>query len=147
MIQYESDNVCSVVTICVCNHSTISLLRNSWYNPPNSTFASAQTAFQCPSWVQTMVCRLTAIIWTIAGILLIGSPGIYFVEIVIKTLHFRSRKYIWKCFENGGLFVQVSMCYSVYSNSSRSAPSRRDVHMSQEVKWRWIRSCHWWIMK
>ena len=50
-----------------------------------------------------------AIIWTNAGILLIGPLGTNFSEISIKIFH--SRKYIWKgLLQNGGHFVSASMC-------------------------------------
>ena len=40
--------------------------------------------------------RHQAIIWTNDGILLIGSLGIHFSEILIKFIHYHSRKRIWK---------------------------------------------------
>ena len=52
--------------------------------------------------------RRQAIIWTNAGILLIGSLGTNFNEISIKI---QSRKSKWKRrLENGGHFVSASMC-------------------------------------
>ena len=56
--------------------------------------------------------RRQAIIWTNAGILLIGPLGTNFTEILIEIFkHFHSRKYIWKCrLENGGHLVSASMC-------------------------------------
>ena len=63
-----------------------------------------------PSWCQ-------AIIWTDAGILLIGLLDI--VDWILrnklqwnqsKCIHFHSRKCIWKCLENSIHFVLVSMC-------------------------------------
>ena len=41
--------------------------------------------------------RRHAIIWTDAGILLIGPSETDFNEILIKIIHFHSRKFIWKC--------------------------------------------------
>ena len=55
--------------------------------------------------------RRQAIIWTNAGLLLIGPLGTNFSEILIKILHFHSRKCIWKCrLRNSGHFVSASMC-------------------------------------
>ena len=56
--------------------------------------------------------RCQAIIWTNAGILLIGALGTNFSEILIEIHpYFHSRKSIWKCpLENGGHFVSASMC-------------------------------------
>ena len=57
-----------------------------------------------PGWCQ-------AIIWTTAGILLIGPLATNSSEILAKLIHFHSRKYIWKCrLENGGHFISASMC-------------------------------------
>ena len=57
-----------------------------------------------PGWCQ-------AIIWTNAGILLIGPLGTNFYEILIKIYTFSLKKCIWKChLENGGHFVSASMC-------------------------------------
>ena len=54
--------------------------------------------------------RRQAIIWTNAGILLIGPLGTNFSEILIEIL-FHSRKCVWKCrLRNGGHFVSASMC-------------------------------------
>ena len=51
------------------------------------------------------------IIWTNAGILLIGPLRINFSETFIKYTHFHSRKCIWNCRpEIGGHFVSASMC-------------------------------------
>ena len=51
------------------------------------------------------------IIWTNAGILLIGPLGTNFNEIIIEFIHFHSRKCTWKCcLENGVHFVSASMC-------------------------------------
>ena len=53
--------------------------------------------------------RRQAIIWTNAGILLIGPLGTNFNEILIK--HFHSRNRTWKCrLWNGVYFVSPSMC-------------------------------------
>ena len=55
--------------------------------------------------------RRQAIIWTNAGILLIGALGTNFNEMLIEFIYFHSQKSIWKCrLENGGHFVSVSMC-------------------------------------
>ena len=55
--------------------------------------------------------RRQAIIWTNAGILLIGPLGTKFNEFFLsKFIHFHSRKSIWKCQENGVHFVSASMC-------------------------------------
>ena len=54
--------------------------------------------------------RRQPIIWTNAGILLIGPSGTNFREIVIEIHTF---SFIWKCrLENNGHFVSVSMCCS-----------------------------------
>ena len=56
--------------------------------------------------------RRQAIIWTNAGLLLIGPLGTNFSEILIEIQHFHSRKCIWKCrLQNGGHFVSAPMCY------------------------------------
>ena len=56
-------------------------------------------------------CRRQAIIWTNAGIFLIGPLGTNFVKYQSKFMHFHSRKRIWKYhLENGGHLVSVSMC-------------------------------------
>ena len=55
--------------------------------------------------------RRQAIIWTNAGILLIGPLGTNFSEIPIELIHFHSWKYIWKCcLQNGIHFVSASRC-------------------------------------
>ena len=55
--------------------------------------------------------RCQAIIWTNAGILLIGPIGTNFSEILSEIHTFHSRKCIWKCrLENGGHFVSAAMC-------------------------------------
>ena len=55
--------------------------------------------------------RRQAIIWTNAGILLIGTLGTKFSEISIEILEFHSGKCVWKGrLRNGGHFVLVSMC-------------------------------------
>ena len=55
--------------------------------------------------------RRQAIIWTSAGILLVGLLGTNFSEFQSEFKHFHSRKSIWKCrLENGGHFVSASMC-------------------------------------
>ena len=50
--------------------------------------------------------RCQTIIWTNAGILLIGPLGTNFSEI-LSEIH---RKYVWKCLRNVGHFVSTSMC-------------------------------------
>ena len=68
--------------------------------------------------------RRQTIIWTNAGILLIGPLGTNFSEILIKNLHFHSRKCMWKCrLENGVHFVSASMCKAL-SHRARD-PSQR----------------------
>ena len=55
--------------------------------------------------------RRQAIIWTNAGILLIGPLGTNFSEILIEIWNLLARKCIRKCrLENGGHFVSASMC-------------------------------------
>ena len=55
--------------------------------------------------------RRPAITWTNAGILLIGPMATNFSEILIKFIHFHSRKSIWKCrLENAVHFVSASVC-------------------------------------
>ena len=55
--------------------------------------------------------RRQAIIWTSAGILLIGTLGTNFSEISIGVPTFHSRKFTWKCrLRNGVHFVPASMC-------------------------------------
>ena len=55
--------------------------------------------------------RRQAIIWTNAGILLIGPLGTNVNETSIEIHTFHSRKCIWKCrLENGDHFVSASMC-------------------------------------
>ena len=54
--------------------------------------------------------RRQAIIWTKAGILLIGPLGTNFIEILIGIQTF-SRKCTWRChLQNGVHFVSASMC-------------------------------------
>ena len=57
--------------------------------------------------------RRQAIIWTNAGILLIGPLRTNFSEISIsKFVHIHSRKCMWKCrLESGGHFLSASMFY------------------------------------
>ena len=63
-----------------------------------------------PGWRQ-------AIIWTRAGILLIGPLGINFSENLIEIYTFLFRKCIWECrLENGGHFVSVWM-YKICCNN------------------------------
>ena len=65
--------------------------------------------------------RRQAIIWTNAGILLIGPLGINFSEILIKINTFHSRKCIWKHrLRNGGHFVSGSIKPMMLLVSSRS---------------------------
>ena len=55
--------------------------------------------------------RRQAIIWTNAGILLIRTSGTNFRWNQVKSIHFRSRKCIWKChLWNGDNFVLASVC-------------------------------------
>ena len=55
--------------------------------------------------------RRQAIIQNNDGILLFGPVGRNFSEILIKFIHFHSRKCIWKChLENDGHLVSASMC-------------------------------------
>ena len=55
--------------------------------------------------------RRQAIIWTNTGILLIGTLGTNFSEILSKICAFHSRKCIWICrLRNGTHFVSASMC-------------------------------------
>ena len=62
--------------------------------------------------------RRQAIIWTNAGILLVGPLGTNFSEILIKIHAFSLKKRIWKYrLENGGHFVSASMCYQYIQNS------------------------------
>ena len=52
-----------------------------------------------------------AIIWTIAGILLIGPLGTNFSEILIEIPTFLFKKVSWKCrLRNIGHFVSALMC-------------------------------------
>ena len=56
-----------------------------------------------------------AIIWTNAGILLIGTLRTNFNEILIEFIHFHERISIWKChLENGVHFVSASICYGSF---------------------------------
>ena len=55
--------------------------------------------------------RRQAIIWTNAGILLIGPLGTNFIEILIGIQTFSLKKCTWRCrLRNGVHFVSVSMC-------------------------------------
>ena len=55
--------------------------------------------------------RRQAIIWTNAGLLLIGPLGTNFREILIEILTFSFKKMLWKCrLRNGIHFVSASMC-------------------------------------
>ena len=52
--------------------------------------------------------RRQAIIWTDAGLLLLGPLGTNFSEIRIKIqFNLHSRKWFWKCLQNGGYFVSA----------------------------------------
>ena len=54
--------------------------------------------------------RRQAVVWTNAGMLLIGPLATNFSEIWSKFKHFHSRKSILKCrLENGGHFVSASV--------------------------------------
>ena len=58
--------------------------------------------------------RRQAIIWTNAGILLIGALGTNVSEILVKIVHFHWRKCFWKCrLEKGGHLVSASMCWAI----------------------------------
>ena len=58
-----------------------------------------------------MACRRQAIIWTNAGILLIGRLGTNFSKILIRLNTFSFKKMLIKMSsENGGHFVTASMC-------------------------------------
>ena len=58
--------------------------------------------------------RRKAIIWANAEILLIGSLGTNFSEILVKIQTFHSEKCIWKCrLVNGSHFVLASMCWHI----------------------------------
>ena len=63
---------------------------------------------------ESVICEMVAqtVIWTNAGILLIGPLGTNFSEILIKKfLYFHSRKHISNCRQEiGGHFVSASMC-------------------------------------
>ena len=55
--------------------------------------------------------RRQAIIWTNAVILLIGTLGTNFSQILIEIGIFSFTKMVWKCrLRNGGHFVSASMC-------------------------------------
>ena len=55
--------------------------------------------------------RRQAIIWSNAGLLLIGPIGTNFSEILIKILTYSFKKVRLKCrLRNGGHFVSASMC-------------------------------------
>ena len=75
--------------------------------------------------------RRQAIIWTNAGILLIGSLG---KKTSVKSeksifIHFHSRKCVWKCrLENGDHFVSASVCYNTNSGNNYDG-------------WWWLRVC------
>ena len=56
--------------------------------------------------------RRQTIIWTNAWILLIGTLGTNFSEMLIEILAFSLKKCVWKCrLWNGGHFASASMCY------------------------------------
>ena len=60
-----------------------------------------------------------------------------------KGVHFHWRKSIWKCLENGGLFVSGLMCYS---RSRLDYFMGRDFHGCQQSCWDYIRhkkTCHY----
>ena len=57
--------------------------------------------------------RRQAIIWPVAGILLIGPLEINFSDILIEINTFSFRNCIWKCrMQNGVYFVSTSMCFN-----------------------------------
>ena len=76
----------------------------------NSSLPSAAYMCQCTRSAlgQKMAWR-QAIIWTNAGILLIGPLGTNFCEVLIKIYIFWLKKGIWKCVQNGSHFVQGEM--------------------------------------
>ena len=58
-----------------------------------------------------MAIRRQAIIWTNAGVSLIGPLETNFSEIFVEMYTFSFKKMHWKCrLENGGHFVSTSMC-------------------------------------
>ena len=88
--------------------------------------------------------RHQAIIWTNAGILLIGPLGTNFSEnlIGIQTFSFNSRKCPWKCrLRNGVHFVSASMCW--YNNCvfKYTVSLYRNMIGSPIVKIRWYYNC------
>ena len=75
----------------------------------NSEGLSAQIA-QCPDLTYSQQWQCQAIIWTDAGILLIGPLRTNFGEILIEITYFHSRKYMWICRkEIAGHFDSASM--------------------------------------
>ena len=68
----------------------------------NLTIIGSDNGFS-PGWRQ-------AIIWSSAGILLIGVLETNFNEFFLsKFIYFHSRKCIWKCKRNDGHFISDSM--------------------------------------
>ena len=62
--------------------------------------------------------RWQAMIWINAEILLIGTLGIIFSEILKEFMHFHSRKFIWRYrLRNGGHFVQ-GKCVEILQNAA-----------------------------
>ena len=62
--------------------------------------------------------RRQAIIWTNDGILLIGTLGTNFNQILIEIRIFAFKKLVWKCrLRNGGHFVSASMCQYSYKQN------------------------------
>ena len=67
--------------------------------------------------------RRQAIIWTNAGILLIGPLGTNFSEILIKSYTFSFKKMHFKTLQIGGHFVSASMCEMQSYNSDLTTAS------------------------
>ena len=77
--------------------------------------------------------RHQAIIWTNAGVLLIGPLGINFCEIW-KQNGFHSRKCVWKCrLQNGGHIVSTSLAHSVYDTTEKCVPTLSLVAQTEAV--------------
>ena len=77
-----------------------------------------------PGWRQ-------AIIWTNAGISLIRTLGIKFIEILSETHTFSFKKMHLKCLLwNGVHFASASMCYQIEATESCLKFSSRDINIS-----------------
>ena len=79
---------------------------------PSDTYRHQQTkASTRPSGNGLSPFQHQAIIWTNAGILLVGPLGTNFSEFLIGIQQFSSRKCTWKChLRNGGHFASASVC-------------------------------------